>query len=103
MSVIELTTNSNNCTPENREIRTEKCIDVDMRIGIHSGMVLSGIIGVHKWQFDIWSEDSILASAMEHDGVPGCVHITKQTRDFIPAIFVNNFIIQGTPRVQDSK
>lgn len=66
-----------------------------MRIGIHSGMVLSGIIGVHKWQFDIWSEDSILASQMEHDGVPGCVHITKETYDLIPKDMLNTFVIKG--------
>lgn len=54
-------------------------------------MVLSGIVGVHKWQFDIWSEDSIIASAMEHDGVPGAVHITKETLDLLPAGFANMY------------
>lgn len=66
-----------------------------MRIGIHSGMVLSGIIGVHKWQFDIWSEDTILASQMEHDGVPGKVHITKETFDLLTEEFLQNFAVQG--------
>ena len=66
-----------------------------MRIGIHSGMVLSGIIGVHKWQFDIWSEDSILASSMEHNGVPGFVHITQETLDELPEIAQQKFIIEG--------
>lgn len=66
-----------------------------MRIGIHSGMVLSGIIGVHKWQFDIWSEDTILASMMEHDGVAGYVHITKETFDLLPKDKLDRFDIEG--------
>ena len=66
-----------------------------MRIGIHSGMVLSGIIGVHKWQFDIWSVDSILASMMEHDGVPGYVHVTRETLDLVPEIALQKFIVEG--------
>lgn len=78
-----------------RMVRSAKNIDVDMRIGIHSGMALSGIIGVHKWQFDIWSADSLLASAMEHDGVPGAVHVTKDTLDLVPEIVQRKFIISG--------
>ncbi|KAI2809548.1 adenylyl cyclase class-4 guanylyl cyclase [Blomia tropicalis] len=75
-------------------VRSMKNININMRIGIHSGMVLSGIIGVHKWQFDIWSEDSILASSMEHNGVPGFVHITQETLDELPEIAQQKFIIE---------
>lgn len=44
-----------------------------MRIGIHSGKVISGIIGSVKWQFDIWSKDVLLANIMETTGEPGLV------------------------------
>ena len=47
------------------QFRDEHQVPVDMRIGIHSGFILSGIIGVRKWQYDIWSKDVYIANKME--------------------------------------
>lgn len=52
-----------------------------MRIGVHSGSVLSGVIGATKWQFDIYSKDVEIANRLESTGVPGRVHISKETLD----------------------
>ncbi|OTF83683.1 adenylyl cyclase-like protein, partial [Euroglyphus maynei] len=77
------------------EMKKMKNININMRIGIHSGMVQSGIIGIHKWQFDIWSLDCLLASQMEHNGVPGCLHITKKTYDLLPMDKLSEYKIIG--------
>lgn len=86
-------------------IRESRNVDIDMRIGIHSGSVLSGLIGLRKWQFDIWSYDAMRASRMEHNGQPGFVHITQETLDLLPEDHIRrkDLIITSTRQSDDSE
>ncbi|MCT4622197.1 MAG: adenylate/guanylate cyclase domain-containing protein, partial [Schleiferiaceae bacterium] len=51
----------------------------DMRVGIHTGPVVAGIVGVKKFQYDIWGDTVNTASRMESHGAIGKVNISSST------------------------
>ncbi|MDH4058506.1 MAG: adenylate/guanylate cyclase domain-containing protein [Cyclobacteriaceae bacterium] len=55
----------------------------EMRLGIHTGPVVAGIVGVKKFQYDIWGDAVNTASRMESNGEVGKVNISQATYEVI--------------------
>ncbi|XP_067633273.1 adenylyl cyclase X E-like [Eurosta solidaginis] len=70
-----------------KQVGNERSLQLSMRIGVHSGSVLSGVVGTNKWQFDIYSSDVDIAGRLERTGVPGRVHISDRTFAKLDKVF----------------
>ena len=56
------------------------CDPLQMRIGIHVGRVVAGVIGSTKFAYDLWGESVNLASRLESSGAPGRIHVSDAFR-----------------------
>lgn len=54
-----------------------------MRIGIHTGRIVGGIIGTKVVRYDIFGQDVLIANKMESNGKQGCVCISENTLDLL--------------------
>lgn len=64
--------------------RRENGLEVwDIRIGIHVGPVVAGVVGKMKYAYDIWGTTVNIASRMESNGVPGLVNISAATYELV--------------------
>jgi class 3 adenylate cyclase/putative methionine-R-sulfoxide reductase with GAF domain len=52
---------------------------LDVRIGLHSGPVIAGIIGTRKFAYDLWGDTVNVASRLESHGVAGHIHVAEAT------------------------
>ncbi|KAE9417941.1 hypothetical protein Angca_007328 [Angiostrongylus cantonensis] len=62
--------------------------DVNMRVGIHTGKVMCGMVGTKRFKFDVFSNDVTLANEMESTGIAGRVHVSEATAKYLKEDYI---------------
>jgi class 3 adenylate cyclase len=71
-----------------REMKAQNANFWELRIGIHTGPVIAGVIGQKKYSYDIWGDTVNVASRMESSGEAGKVNISGQTYELVRDFFI---------------
>jgi class 3 adenylate cyclase len=59
----------------------------EIRIGIHSGPLLAGVIGKKKFSYDVWGDSVNTASRLESSSLPGGINISQATFELVKDFF----------------
>jgi len=62
-------------------------VDLNIRVGIHTGPVVAGVIGMKKFTYDLWGDTVNIASRMESHGEKGRIQISENTQKLLPNSF----------------
>lgn len=71
---------------------------IKLRIGINSGAVVAGVIGIKKFSYDLWGDTVNTASRMESHGLPGYIHVTSATYELLKDKYL--FENRGTIKIK---
>ncbi len=73
---------------------------LNMRVGMHMGSFVGGVIGTTKLRFDIWGFDVLIANQVESNGIPGRVVVTEKLKNIL-APGMRDSTVQNSSSVQN--
>eukprot|EP01054_Gregarina_sp_Poly1_P002847 Gregarina_sp_Poly_1__2846@NODE_1794_length_3317_cov_118_535692_g108_i1_p2_GENE_NODE_1794_length_3317_cov_118_535692_g108_i1NODE_1794_length_3317_cov_118_535692_g108_i1_p2_ORF_typecomplete_len312_score52_91Guanylate_cyc/PF00211_20/1_1e39Guanylate_cyc/PF00211_20/5_3e02_NODE_1794_length_3317_cov_118_535692_g108_i113362271 len=64
---------------------------LNMRIGLHFGSCVGGVIGTGRLRYDFWGMDVLTGNSMESAGAPGKINVSKAYKEFMERAFAGRF------------
>ncbi|SBT71478.1 guanylyl cyclase, putative [Plasmodium malariae] len=84
-----------------KEIREKLGIpNLNMRIGLHYGSCVGGVIGSGRLRYDLWGIDVLTGNLMESNGIPGKINVSETLKNFLLQQFKNRFIFKANTTVR---
>ena len=79
-----------------KEFNTRENLSLELRIGIHIGPAIAGVIGKKKFTYDVWGDTVNIASRMESHGLPGEIQISQD----IYQIVKDDYTFKKRPKIK---
>ncbi len=73
----------------------------NIRVGLHSGPVVAGVVGTRKFAFDIWGNTVNFAARMESSGKPGFVNMSERTQSLLQGLIETEF--RGNVKIKEGR
>jgi len=73
----------------------------NIRVGLHSGPVVAGVVGTRKFAFDIWGNTVNFAARMESSGVHGAVNMSERTNSLLAGMIETQF--RGNIKIKEGR
>lgn len=80
-------------------IAQARAVDLKMRIGIHSGAVVAGVIGSQKFSYDLWGDTVNIANRLEQTAAAGGVQISQSTYDLLGDLRGEKFVFSASQNI----
>jgi len=74
------------------ELRGQLDSSIDVRVGVHSGPLVAGVIGSKKYSYDVWGDTVNVASRMESHGVPGKLQVSDHVRVLLVSALMSKIV-----------
>lgn len=74
--------------------------ELNMRIGVHTGEVIAGVIGTSIVRYDIWGPDVLIANKMESNGTPKRIKISEDTKEMLTNRVESGFVYEESESIQ---
>ncbi|GKX35156.1 MAG: hypothetical protein MnENMB40S_27740 [Rhizobiaceae bacterium MnEN-MB40S] len=65
------------------ELRADLGLPINVRIGVHTGPLVAGVIGEKKYSYDVWGDTVNVASRMESQGVVGSLQVSDDVKQLL--------------------
>ena len=62
-------------------------MNLEIRVGVHTGNVVAGVIGKNKFAYDLWGSTVNMANRLETTSENGKIHISKETKENLGDLF----------------
>lgn len=73
---------------ELESFNVEYSLGLEIRVGLHIGPAIAGVIGIKKFAYDMWGDTVNMASRLESHGLPGKIHVSEQVYEYLKNSYV---------------